>query len=125
MDKISVNDLTNAIVKELQEYSQDITDGVKDVVKQVGKECANEIRQNSPKRTGKYKKGWGSQIAFENREDIRVIVRNKTSYQLTHLLENGHAKVNGGRVEGKPHIGPAEQNAEKKLLNKVKVVVKG
>lgn len=64
-------------------------------------------------------------MVYENREDVRVVVRNKTDYQLTHLLENGHAKVNGGRVEGKPHIGPAEQNAEKKLMQKVKVVVRG
>lgn len=61
---------------------------------------------------------------FENLNDIRIEVHNKTDYQLTHLLEDGYAKVNGGRVEGKPHIGPAEQHAEEKLLKKVKVVVR-
>lgn len=125
MVKISVNDLAEAIANELQQYSQDVADGLKEEVKQVAKECKQEIQRNSPVLTGSYKRGWRDQVVYENREDVRVVVRNKTDYQLTHLLENGHAKVNGGRVEGKPHIGPAEQNAEKKLMQKVKVVVRG
>ena len=125
MAGIRVEDLASAIEEELSAYSQEVTDGLKKEVKQVAKECKEEIQQNSPVLTGSYKKGWTSQVAYENQEDIRVVVRNKTDYQLTHLLENGHAKVNGGRVEGHPHIGPAEQNAEKKLLKKVKVVVRG
>lgn len=122
---IKVDDLAKAVAEELEQYSQDVTDGVKKEVRRVAKECAQEIRQNSPVQTGSYRKGWRDEVAFESREDIRVTVRNKTDYQLTHLLEHGHAKVNGGRVEGTPHIAPAEQNAEKKLLQKVKVVVRG
>lgn len=125
MAKVSVNDVADAIAAELQQYSQDVTEGLKRDVKQVAKECKQEIQRNSPVLTGSYKKGWRDQVEFEGREDIRVVVKNKTDYQLTHLLENGHAKVNGGRVQGKPHIRPAEQNAEKKLLQKVKVVVRG
>lgn len=125
MAGIRVEDLASAIEEELSAYSQEVTDGLKKEVKQVAKECKEEIQQNSPVLTGSYKKGWTSQVAYENQEDIRVEVRNKTDYQLTHLLENGHAKVTGGRVEGHPHIAPAEQNAEKKLLKKVKVVVRG
>ncbi len=125
MANVKVNDLAAAIAKELSEYSQEVTDGIKKDVKQVAKECKQEIQQNSPVLTGSYKKGWREKVAYESGSDIRAIVHNKTDYQLTHLLENGHAKVNGGRVDGHPHIGPAEQNAAKKLLQKVKVVVKG
>lgn len=90
----------------------------------MAKECKQEIQQNSPVLTGSYRKGWQDKVEYESSSDIRTVVRNRTDYQLTHLLENGHAKVKGGRVEGKPHIGPAEQHVEEKLLKKVKVLVR-
>lgn len=125
MAKVKIDGLADAIIKELSEYNQEVTDGVKQEVKSVANECKTEIQQNSPKLTGSYRKGWREKTMYESADDIRISIYNKTDYQLTHLLENGHAKVNGGRVEGKPHIGPAEQNAEQKLLNRVKVVAKG
>lgn len=125
MAGIKIDDLASAIAEELENYRQDVTDGLKRDIKSVAKECKQDIQQNSPVLTGSYRKGWQNKVEYEGDEDIRVIVRNKTDYQLTHLLEHGHAKASGGRVEGHPHIGPAEQRAEKKLLKRVKVVVKG
>lgn len=125
MANIKIDELASAVTRELTQYSQEVTDGIKRDVKTIAKECKNEIQQNSPVDTGSYKKGWQDKTVYESETDIRVVVRNKTDYQLTHLLEYGHAKVNGGRVEGKPHIRPAEQHAQQKLLKKVKVVVKG
>ena len=49
--------LAAAIMAELESYRQDVTDGVKESVKQVAEECRDEIRQNSPRRTGRYRKG--------------------------------------------------------------------
>lgn len=125
MSKVSVNDLADAIADELREYNQDVTDDLKKEIKQVSKEAVSEIKQKSPENSGAYKKSWKARVEYESAEDIRVRIYNAKKPQLTHLLEHGHAKQNGGRVEGNPHIGPAEQNAEKKLLQKVKVVVKG
>lgn len=125
MANIKIEDLASTIAKELTEYSQEVTDGIKAEVKTVAKECKNEIQPNSPVDTGSYRKGWQVKTAYESSSDIRVVIRNRTDYQLTHLLEYGHAKVNGGRVNGKPHIRPAEEHAEQKLIKKVKVVVKG
>ena len=123
--KTTIDGLAAAIQKELADYSQDVTDGLKKSVKQVAKECRDEIVQNSPVLTGSYKKGWATKVNYESDDDIRITVRNKTDYQLTRLLEYGRAMPKGGRVEGKPHIRPAEEHASEKLMRKVKVVVKG
>lgn len=125
MATVKVEDMASVIVKELEEYSQDVTDGLKESIKTVSKECVKEIKEKSPSRSGKYKKGWKNKVSYEDKSDIRITVYNSKKPQLAHLLEFGHAKVNGGRVSGKPHISPAEQNAEKKLMKKVKVIVRG
>lgn len=127
--KISVDDLAWAVVDELNHYEQQVTDGVKESVRQVAEECRDEIKANSPVRKGKgggaYKRSWSDTVRFESREDIRVVVYNKRHYRLTHLLENGHALAGGGTVDAIPHIRPAEQHAAEKLMNKVKVKIKG
>ncbi len=122
---IKIEDLASTIAEELGNYGRNVTDEFKRQVRSVAKETVQTIRSASPKNTGEYASGWTSKVAFESDEDIRVTVYNRKKPQLTHLLEHGHAKASGGRIEGKPHIGPAEQAAEKKLLKKVKVVVKG
>lgn len=125
MAGIKVSELAQVVAQELADYSQDLTDGVKKEVKQVAKDVVTELKQTSPRNSGDYAKGWKSRVEYESPEDIRVRVYNSKKPQLTHLLENGHAKQNGGRVNGIPHIRPAEQRAEDSLEGKVKVVARG
>ncbi len=126
--KCSIDDLADVIINELEDYSDDVAAGLKADVKEVADECLREIKDNSPVRTGKYKKGWRMKIEFESNSDIRIRIYNKTNYQLTHLLENGHPGRGGtlkGSAHAHPHIGPAEEKAEKKLVNKAEVRVRG
>ena len=122
--KIPLQELEITIQKDLAAYSDEVAEGIRKEVKEVAKETVAALKTTSPRDTGEYARGWSYRVEFESREDIRVRVYNRTEPQLTHLLEYGHAKTNGGRVEGKPHIRPAEQQAEKKLAGAVKVVVK-
>ena len=124
MATVNIDKLADEIVMELRSYEQDVTDGIKEAVEQTAKQCLSDIKKNSPSLTGSYKKGWKKKKEYESVSDIRFRIYNSTDYQLTHLLENGHAKRNGGRVEGYPHIGPAEKKAIKELEGKAKVVIR-
>ena len=120
---VKVDDLAAAVVQELQAYSSEVAEEVKASVKETAKVCVKTLKQNSPKDTGAYAKGWKARKAYESANDIRMQVHNTDHYQLTHLLEDGHAKVNGGRVEGKPHIQPAADAASELLEKEVTIRV--
>ena len=117
---MKVDQMTDAIMKELKGWSQDVADATKDECISVAKDTVDTLKVTSPKLTGRYARAWKQKTTFEDWANIRVTVYN-SKYQLTHLLEDGHAKVNGGRVSGIPHIGPAEEQAQKSLVEKVKV----
>lgn len=117
---MKIEQMADAIVKELQNYSQAIADATKEECEEVAADTVSLLKVTSPVMTGKYRRGWRQKVTYEDKANIRVTVYN-TRYMLTHLLENGHAKVNGGRVSGIPHIEPAERRAIEQLEDKVKV----
>lgn len=119
-----VEDLTASLMAELSKYTADVAEEVKQDCRDVSKEMTDNIKRDSPKNTGAYKKGWRAKVAFEDKNNIRITTYNATDYQLTHLLEFGHAKVNGGRVEGKPHIRPNEEKAKTELVRRIEEAVK-
>lgn len=128
--KVSVDNLSSTIIKELKKYNQEVIRGVKKQVQDAGTFCRNELKATSPKLTGDYSKGWRKKTAYEDPQDIRVEVYNATNYQLTHLLEHGHVLVghNGkvlGTVGATPHIAPAEEKTEDKLVKGIEDVLKG
>ena len=125
--KISVDQLAEAIAQELESYEQETADALKKSAKETAKACKAEIRSSS--RLGKtkhhYRDGWAVKILHEDAANIRTVVYNRVKPGLTHLLENGHAKRNGGRVQGYPHIGPAEQHANETFIGEVKKIYRG
>lgn len=121
---IRPKDLAVAIEKELRNYNKAVSEKIQQAVRETADVSVQDIQANAPRHTGKYRRGWKTKTLFKSEEDIRIVVYNRTAPQLTHLLEYGHAKQNGGRVEGRAHIAPAEQKAAKSLENKAKVAVK-
>ena len=103
-------DITAEISKVLKEYTTAVQIAVDNAVEECGKGMQKEIKANSPKRSGDYKKGWRCKTSTGSRYKKSALVYNKTDYQLTHLLERRHKKRgNKGYKEAQPHIGPAAE----------------
>ena len=120
--KVKPEQLAAVIRKELESYSKASTEETKKLIRETAKICKEEIQNASPVRTGKYRKGWSIKPLWEDNDSLREIVRNRSAWQLTHLLENGHAKKNGGRVQSYPHIKLAEKRAIERVMNGVKAI---
>ena len=106
----SIDDMAQEIMRGLTEYADLADSAMKSAVKKTATSVKKEISANAPKRTGRYAKSWTTKKTKENSHSLEITVHSKNRYQLAHLLEKGHAKRNGGRVPGKPHIAPAEEN---------------
>ena len=117
---IDIDNLADEVMKGLLEYSELANDEMKKAVRKTATSVKKEISANAPKLTGDYAKSWTTKKTAENSHTLQMTVHSKNRYQLAHLLENGHAKRGGGRVEGKPHIAPAEKNGELLLESLIK-----
>lgn len=125
MANISIDQLANEIAKGLQEYSSDVIDGIDEASEKISKNAVKKLKQDSPKDTKKYSKGWAVKTEKKYGETNSHIIYNKNKPQLTHLLEHGHAKRGGGRVEGQPHIRPVEEQVINEFTAEVEKVIKG
>lgn len=106
---IRIDQLADTVMKGLEDYAKLAVDDLKTDVQKAGKKVKEQIESTAPKDTGKYAKSWAVKKTKETSDSIQVVVHSKNRYQLTHLLELGHAKRGGGRVAAKPHIAAAEQ----------------
>ena len=125
MANINIDQLAVEIAKDLAEYSQDVVEKVNISSERVGKAAVKKLKQTSPKKTGEYAKSWTMTTERTIGQPYRRIIHAKAPhYRLTHLLEHGHAKVGGGRVEGRPHIRPAEEEVIREFTAAVEEAIK-
>ena len=107
----------------LNEYSVDIQENIVKTAENVAKKGAEKLKQTSPKRTGKYSKGWRVRTT-KGRGEVSSTIYNATNWQLTHLLEKPHLLRNGRLSTPKVHIYPVEQQCIKEYETEVEKVIK-
>lgn len=117
--KVSIGNMADAIMKELNEYADLTSDGVKAAVTKAAKTVKAEIQSGAPVDTGAYKKSWSTKTTGESSQSLEITVYSRNRYQLAHLLEFGHAKRGGGRVAARPHIAAAEQTGVEQLEQEI------
>lgn len=122
---VSIDEMDNAIMEELEKYADLAADELKAAVKETATSVRKDIQSGAPVDTGKYKKSWSVKNVREDSESIELVVHSRNRYQIAHLLEHGHAKRGGGRVAAKPHIASAEQRGNEKLVQTIEQKLKG
>lgn len=122
--KVTIDKLGSAVELELQSYSDEIKREIASAFKKIGTQCVKKLKKTSPKRFGGYSKSWTQKVTVTD-EQVSAVVYNKKYAGLTHLLEHGHAKANGGRVEGIPHIDPVQDFASEEVLDKIVKILEG
>ena len=104
--------------KILDDYSKEVRRAASDSQDAIAKEAVSKLKSTSPRRNGKYARGWTIKRTRTGTGIPEVTVHNRV-YRLTHLLENGHiirnAKGTYGRVRGIKHIKPVEDWAVSEL----------
>lgn len=111
-------------MRKILDAYEDRVENVYEVsVSRVSREAVQRLRNTSPKKSGSYARGWSLKKVKSRANVTDVIVHNRTDYQLTHLLENGHVirnkKGEYGRTRPIKHIAPVAEWAENELPNDI------
>lgn len=123
--RITPDRLGEEIDKILAQYGEEVEANIDAIRKKVAQKGARAIANSARDKfngTGKYAKGW---TVSESKKPhyTSAIIHNKSVPGLTHLLEFGHALIIGGRnvgkVEGREHIGPVEEEIVNQYVNEV------
>ena len=117
MGKITITSgkLTKAINQELTLYHSDVMEEIRDVTRNSMADLVRKTRATAPANTGAFRRHISGDFRGLSRSLHTVSATwyvKAPHYRLTHLLVHGHAKVNGGRVEGDPFL----ENALKEVL---------
>lgn len=118
----TVDTLAADIQKILDDYAGEIELLNKETVKETGKKGKQALQGNSKKTfkgTGKYASGWALKVEEMSRASATATLYNSKLPGLPHLLEHGHAKRGGGRVSGRVHIKPVEDEIEKAFMQEL------
>ncbi len=101
----TVNDVLGAVDRASDRCAKGVNDEIKAHVTFKGKKYIRAFKISKDKGVNHSKRTWYVKAPY---------------YRLTHLLENGHATVNGGRTQAYPHIQYGEKFAQDNYENMLK-----
>lgn len=114
----------NAIMEHLLNYTEEVNEGIREIAEELAKDGVKELKKTSPKKSGKYAKGWRVKRK-QGPSFINLKIHNFKYGSLTHLLEFGHSTRNGGRTKKYPHIKPVEERINNEFEERVKKLIGG
>lgn len=118
--RVTIDNLASEISKIVEEYCEDVADGVDIATRKTAQLGARALNSASGAKFGgkKYRSSWTQKTQKKRLGSEAVIYSNIPG--LPHLLEHGHANRGGGRTPGRTHIAPVEQQLIESYEREVK-----
>lgn len=112
-----------------REWNRRLSDQMPKVVRAACREARDEARrevagQLKPMLTPRYAEGLTYHVD-KHSDLVTGRVGNQLYPGLVHLLEKGHARVGGGRVEARPHMRGGYEAGAKVLVERAEQAVRG
>lgn len=124
------------LIETMLKYGAEVSYEISIAMNEIGQEAKQRVAAASPKRTGKYKRGW--RVDFKNKSGVIqcIVHQSDKNYRRTHLLENGHRTrlgtgKNGRRygtkasVGAQPHIAEVNDWAQRELESRIRKALGG
>ena len=122
---ISIDQLSEEIKTALENYNKFIVEGTKQKAKESMDKIVKETKATAPKHRPRYYKHITSKQTRNNSFGAEYTwYVSGSEYRLSHLLENGHAKRNGGRVGGTHFIKNASESIMEEYIKAIEEVIK-
>ena len=135
-DKISIDDLTDAIGERLTVYQSETAHKVLNVTKKTMRRFVKITKQTAPRQTVNPKRkrtlraGTFARAIRSTVEDNGITGSKGIwyvggdEYRLTHLLVNGHQLRQGGRTKGDPFLENALESVADEYIKGIEEAVK-
>lgn len=108
----------------LEEFEGNCNTAVREAIVETADKIVEILKSAGDFGGTKYRRSWKSKIV-QTRMSTQAIVHNAKHYRLTHLLEFGHAKQNGGRTRAFPHIEPINERSRDLFEEKLTDLIGG
>ena len=94
------------------------------IVGKVGREAVKKLNKTSPRKSGRYAKGWAFKQETGRLRTLGRVYGKDGTYQRAHLLEKPH-RTRHGTSSPIVHIKPVEEWANDELENRVIEALEG
>lgn len=124
--RVKIEGFDDAITDLLKSYAGDVREGVDTKAEESIKKLVKTTKATAPvgNRDKHYRDSIKAKGFHTRRTDWYIWYVDGPDYRLSHLLENGHATRNGGRVEGTHFIKKAADPILEEYLKAVEEVLK-
>jgi len=120
---INIDDFARAMTDAIRDYTEDVIAAIENEVDDTATKVLKEVKRLAPKRTGEYARTF-TKTNKSLPGNRLYVVWNKKHYRRVHLLEYGHAKRGGGRVQAYPHLEPAHRRYGLTMPDRIKDIIR-